>query len=385
MSLGACAARSSTSGCGTVGIIVNPLAGKDIRRLVANASPVSDAAKIGMVRRAVAGAVEGGARRVVIAGDHHHLGRRAIERLDTADAMVEILDEHVIGDRVDTVAAARRLRDEGAGALIVFGGDGTNRDVAAGWPDATLVPVSTGTNNVFPVAWDATSAGTAAALVATGVVTDEPAVRTAKQLRICLSGPSDGEGSATRRRDAAERSDVALVEVALVAGSFVGSRAVWDPDRIVEVVAAIASPASTGLSSIAGRTLPADRWEPAGTHVVLGDGGRRVRLPLSPGSFATVGVRDARRLAPGTTVTLAGPGVIAIDGERSHVLGPGASARVTLCAEGPRVVDVERALHLGALAGCFDAPVARHVPTEPNTSTGPQMPTEPEMEESHVD
>lgn len=358
MSAGAGTTTPRSAATSTVGIIVNPLAGKDIRRLVANASPVSDAAKIGMVRRSVAGAIEGGARRVVIAGDHHHLGRRAVERLDTGSAEIDILDEHVVGGRDDTIAAARRLRDEQAGAVIVFGGDGTNRDVTAGWADVTLVPVSTGTNNVFPIAWDATSAGTAAGLIASGAVPDEGTLRTAKRLDICLTG---------RTRHDDDRTDVALVEVALVAGSFIGTRAVWDPSRITEVVAAIASAASTGLSSIAGRTLPADRWSPVGTHVVLGDGGRRVRLPLSPGSFATVGVREVRHLDPGTTVTLGGPGVIAIDGERSHVLGPDGLAHVTLCESGPRVVDVDRTLHLAALAGHFDAPL------------------DPELEEPHVD
>ena len=48
--------RSTTAGVGTasvaslVGIVVNPLAGKDIRRLVRNASPISDAAKVGIVQ-----------------------------------------------------------------------------------------------------------------------------------------------------------------------------------------------------------------------------------------------------------------------------------------------------------------------------------------------
>ena len=37
-----------------------------------------------------------------------------------------------------------------AGAVVALGGDGTCRDVAIGWPDAPLIAISTGTNNVFP-------------------------------------------------------------------------------------------------------------------------------------------------------------------------------------------------------------------------------------------
>jgi len=44
-----------------VGIVANPLAGKDIRRLTSGATPISDAVKIGAIRRAVVGAIEGGA------------------------------------------------------------------------------------------------------------------------------------------------------------------------------------------------------------------------------------------------------------------------------------------------------------------------------------
>ena len=46
---------------GVVGLVANPMAGKDIRRLVSAASPVSDMAKIGIIRRALIGAFEGGA------------------------------------------------------------------------------------------------------------------------------------------------------------------------------------------------------------------------------------------------------------------------------------------------------------------------------------
>ncbi|CAN5597819.1 NAD(+)/NADH kinase [soil metagenome] len=332
----------------TVGVIVNPLAGKDIRRLVANASPVSDAAKIGSVRRAVSGAIDAGATRLLIAGDHHHLGRRAVEDLERAGCTVEIVDDHVRGGRDDTVAVAGRFAKQDVGAVVVFGGDGTHRDVASGWPAAPMVAVSTGTNNVFPVFWDATSAGAAAAFVAAQAVDFDHAARTAKLVSVRIIG--------------AERvvDDVALVDVALVSGSFIGSRAVWDPTSIISVVAAIASPASTGLASIAGRAHPVGRWEPHGAVVSLGPGGRRLRIPLAPGSFVTVEVAASRTLPFDETVVFDGPGVITLDGERSHVLARGERAEVRLGPHGPSFIDVDSTLSLAAAAGCFDvAPTSR--------------------------
>jgi hypothetical protein len=329
----------------TVGVILNPIAGKDIRRLVTNASPVSDAAKVGMARRAVAGAAEGGADHVVLSDDPHRLGRRAIADLELPGTALGVLDEPVTGDRLDTVAAAARLAKDEVGAIVVFGGDGTHRDVVAGWADAPMVAVSTGTNNAFPSAWDATSAGTAAGLVASGRVDLDECSRRAKRISVHV------------RTARGQVDDVALVDVALVDGAFVGSRAVWDPSRIRTVVAAVAAPASSGLSSIAGRARPVDRWTGGGVVVQLGPGGRRLRLPIAPGSFATLDVASARDVAIGDPVELAGPGVITIDGERSHVLHAGDRATVTVHADGPHVIDVDDALRLAVERRCFDDPL----------------------------
>ncbi|NDE79383.1 MAG: ATP-NAD kinase, partial [Actinobacteria bacterium] len=142
----------------TVGIIVNPNAGKDIRRLVTPATHTSDVTKVGIVRRAIVAAAEAGATRILLMPDRHRLAERAAEGLglDGVDGRcaVEIVDEPLSGSRFDTIAAARRFWKEQAGAVIALGGDGTSRDVALGWPDAPLIAISTGTNNVYPSAID---------------------------------------------------------------------------------------------------------------------------------------------------------------------------------------------------------------------------------------
>jgi predicted polyphosphate/ATP-dependent NAD kinase len=323
----------------TVGIIVNPIAGKDIRRLVTAASHTSDSAKIGIVRRTVAAAAEAGAERILLADDPHHLAHRAVDGLD---APVFVIDEPLSGSRFDTVAAATRMWKEQVGALVVLGGDGTCRDVATGWPDAPLIAVSTGTNNVYPSSIDATSAGTAAAFVAIGAIAAADVSRRSKRVTTRVITDDD------------VIDDLALVDLALIETTFVGSRAVMDPHTVRTVIASVATPMSTGLSSIAGRVHPIGRFEPGGVMVTLGPGGRAVRVPLSPGTFTTVSVASVTPLAEGQRVSVHGPGVLAFDGERDRRIGANVTVTASVDTSGPYLIDVERTLHLAAAAHLFE-------------------------------
>lgn len=334
----------------TVGVIVNPVAGKDIRRLVTAASHTSDSAKIGIVRRVAAAAVEEGATRVVLSADAHNLSARAIEGLSLpAGTTVEVLDEPVSGSRADTVAIARRMWKEQVDVLVVLGGDGTCRDVAIGWPDARLIAVSTGTNNVFPRSIDATSAGCAAGLIASGRVDGSTMTNRSKRVSLHVETESGDV-----------QDDLALVDAALIETTFVGSRAVLDPRGVSCVVAAFATPASTGLSAIAGRVHPVDRFEPAGVAVLLAPGGRKARVPLSPGTFTTVEIAEVRPLALGETIELVGPGVLAVDGERDRRLGSGTRVTAAVDLAGPLLVDVDLVLRAAAALHLFEEP--HHAP-----------------------
>jgi hypothetical protein len=341
----------SGSAPATVGVIVNPIAGKDIRRLSSGASHTPDTTKMGIVRRVVAAAAESGAQRLLLADDPHRLARRAIERLPLPDGVaVELLSDHVTGSRVDTITAARTLGERGAGAVIVLGGDGTCRDVATGWPDAPLIAISTGTNNVYPAPLDGTSAGVAAGLVASGRVPVDRVAQPSKRITVHIDGP-DGVTAA---------DDIALVDLALIDARFVGARAVKDSASILSVVAAIGDPASTGLSSIAGRTHPVARDMRGGVAIDLAPEGvapvRRVRVPLIPGSFDTIPIADVRPIDDGEAVVWHGPGVLAFDGERDLPIAADSTVTVTVSRTGPRLVDVLRAITIAANAELFDAP-----------------------------
>lgn len=319
-----------------VGIIANPAAGKDIRRLVSAASPVSDMAKIGIVRRAAIGAIEGGATRLVLADDRHALTRRALREVPGAD--FDVLDLPLLSTSADSQRAAARMAELEVDVLIVLGGDGTHRDVAKGWRQAPMVALSTGTNNVFPRAMEATTAGYAAGAVAAGRVALDDVADQALVIDVVVD-PGDG---------ADPIDDLGLVDVALTAGTFTGSRAVWDVSLLQEVVTVIAEPDAVGLSAIAASVAPSGRFDPGGTHVRLAGeadrGARCVRCAIAPGGFADIAVAEHRPLAPGDEVTMVGPGVLSFDGERDVVLGPGATARLCIATDGPRVIDVARAM-----------------------------------------
>lgn len=325
---------------GTVGVIANPAAGKDIRRLVAHASPTSDAAKMGVVRRAVAGAIDSGASRILVAPDRHNLSTRAVADFDTSLARIEIIEEPTIGHPSDTISMATHMRHENVDALIVLGGDGTHRDVAKGWLDAPMVAISTGTNNVFPRQIDATLAGVAAGLVASGIVALSDVSYQAKVAHVTFSdGGTD---------------DLALVDLVLMHGNFTGSRAVWEPSQLQVVIACIAEPATIGLSAIAALLMPVDRRSPRGVYVLLG-GPESVRVPIAPGSFADVPYWSVDEVEIGQPTELRGPGVLSFDGERDRVLATGTTATVRMLADGPRVIDVEATIAAAVAAKHFQS------------------------------
>ena len=330
----------------TVGIIVNPHAGKDIRRLISAAGQTSDAAKISILRRVAAGAIEQGVHRLLMSTDTHHLAERAVEWLG---GPIEFIDSPLTGSHLDTVAAASAMWKQGADVVVVLGGDGTCRDVATGWPEVPLIAISTGTNNVFPSNIDGTTAGVAAALVANRAVNLDLVCRPAKRIAVEIDDPA--------RSTIVHES--ALVEAALVNTAFVGARAVSDPGSIRWVVACIANPASTGLASIAGRVHPIARDEAGGVLIRLGPGARRVRVPLAPGTFSTLSVQSVEPLSLSVPVALPGGGVLALDGERTVPVSAAARITVSIGRAGPRMIDVDATLAIAARDRQFDlAPAA---------------------------
>jgi hypothetical protein len=322
---------------GPIGIIANPASGKDIRRLVAHASVFDNQEKRNIVRRAVFGAVAVGSEDFFYMPDRHAIVEMAIDGLAAA-ATFTAVETPETSSTLDTVRAAARMRDAGCAVVITLGGDGTNRAVARGWQDAPLVAISSGTNNVFPRMIEATVAGAAAALVATGRLPLEDAARRSKLVHVQIED---------------EPGDIALIDAVLLDEPFVGSRAVWDARRLRTMVLARAEPGVVGLSSVGGLLQPVGEGDEGGLAVVCGEGGMAVSAPIAPGLYADVPVAGLRRLAADEVFEMRGPGVLAFDGERERRLKPGQLARLAVCRDGPWAIDVAMAMRQASCRGLF--------------------------------
>src|SRR5690242_13594615 len=170
----------------TVGIIANPASGKDIRRLVAHGSVFDNDEKVSIVRRALLGLESVGVARVLIMPDSFGIGQKALDGIRPALELVPLAMPLTFRQE-DSRRAAELMAAAGVGCIITLGGDGTNRAVAKGCGDVPLMPVSTGTNNVFPILIEGTVAGMAAGLVARGLA--DAAVRRMPRLDVFHNPP----------------------------------------------------------------------------------------------------------------------------------------------------------------------------------------------------
>ena len=320
----------------TVGIIANPASGKDIRRLVAFGSVFDNQEKVRIVRRVLLGLSALGVERVCYMPDTYGIVPRALDQI-RIPATVFPADFRTRGEQEDSTRAAKIMEDLGAGCIVTLGGDGTNRVVAKGNRSVPVLPISTGTNNVFPVMIEATVAGVAAALVARGLVSRSEATFRSTKIEVLLDG---------------EPVDLALVDAVVCEEDFVGSRAVWDMGKVRQMVLNRADPGSIGFSSIGGLLHPVAPDAPEGLALELGAGGRAVTAPVAPGMVQTVGVASFRVLAIGEEVEVrSAPAVLALDGEREVEVSGRRRVTLRIVKDGPVVVDVRRTMATAARRG----------------------------------
>lgn len=326
-----------------IGIIPNPMSGRDIRRLIAQASVFPNTEKTSMVLRIIRAAGALGVEKVMMSTDKFGIAAgvlREIERLKNAARTqhirwpeIEFLTLDAVTETAqDTTKYTERIAAECAAAVVLLGGDGTMRAAAPALGGTPMLALSTGTNNAFPIMIEATVAGMAAGLIATG---QAPAPsRRSKLLHV-----------AVRRADGRALHEVALVDVCINTLSDIGSRALWKPDTLRELYCTFAEPHAIGLSSIAGQVHPVTRDDHIGVGVTLSDDGDTVLAPLAPGLLEPVRVGHCYPLTPDIAYLVTpGSGTIALDGEREIEFGPNDHVTVTLSHDGPLVIDVPATL-----------------------------------------
>lgn len=329
-----------------VAICVNPMSGRDVRRLAARATNMTHEAKRDIVARVAAGADALGATDLYVTREPFRIASAALEHMPLG-ARVHVLDPPIRNSAEDTEASVRAFLDAGCTTLVSLGGDGTNRAIvralgaAAG--DVHLIPLSTGTNNVFPVLAEPTIAGMVAALQARGALTEFPGRRRAKVVHV---GGVGRHGEPVR--------DVGLIDGVLLRNDHVGNLLPFDAARIDRLLLTRAEPDAVGMSPIGGLLEVVDEADDAGLLVEMGPGAR-FRAPLSPGSFQTVEVASVTRVAFDVAVPFAGDGVLALDGDRDHKIPAGRALHLTLRRDGPWILDLASAMRWAVARGIIAA------------------------------
>ena len=310
------------------------MAGRDVRRLAARASMVTHEAKMDCVARIAAGADAMGINEIFIVREPFRIAERALEWM-SLNANVTLLDIELTHDLSDTARAIEAFCHRGVDHVVALGGDGTHRVIVKTAPDIYLVPLSTGTNNVFPLSVEATIAGEVAALGAKGLLPQERLCRRAKVAKLSID---------------TDVTDIGLIDVVRIEEDFVGNYRPFDPLKLREMVLTRAEPDAIGMSPIGGLLEPVGADDDCGLYVEFGDGHRR-RVPLSPGYFRDVHISHTRKLPFGCRCELESSGLIAIDGDRLHRIESGQQISVEINRDGPHVYDVSASMRFAAEHG----------------------------------
>jgi predicted polyphosphate/ATP-dependent NAD kinase len=318
-----------------LGLAVNPMSGRDVRRLAARATNMTHEAKRDIVARVAAGADAMGVTDIYITREPFRIASMALEHMGLS-ARVHVVEHPLANDATDTERSLALFRDMGCSTIVSLGGDGTNRAIVRAAPDIDLIPLSTGTNNVFPVLVEPTVAGMVAGLNAAGRLRGAPDLKSrVKVLHVSLP----------RGRD------VGLIDAVLLRNDHVGNLLPFDAQRIAQIFLSRAEPNSIGMSPIGGLIHPVYAEDDHGLLVSLDAGAEPLWAPVSPGLFQPVPVERVAEVGFDVAVPFRGPGVIALDGDRDHNLRSGEHASVTLRRDGPWVIDIDAAMRWAVAQG----------------------------------
>lgn len=315
----------------SVGIIANPRAGKDIRRLVAHGSVLDTQEKVYIVRRAILGLNGAGVDEVVFLPDPVGIGVKALSGVTEALRLQpRFLEMPVYDEAADSTRAARLMEEQGVSCVIVIGGDGTSRVVAKGSGTMPMIPLSTGTNNAFPRFLESTLAGLAAGYYASRQLSWAEFTVPTKRLNLYRNGAWE---------------DIALVDVAVCDYQFVGARALWEVDRLKELFLTQGQPTNIGMASIGGMVHPTRPQDEGGLYLQLGPGNRTITAAIAPGLVTAVGIQKHEVIRTGQKLPVTFmPSIFALDGEREIVVSAADRWEIGLSWEGPRLLDIEKVM-----------------------------------------
>ncbi|WP_171176015.1 NAD(+)/NADH kinase [Ruegeria sp. HKCCD8929] len=329
-----------------VGIIANPVSARDIRRIVSHAGnlPINDRANI--VLRLLTGLFTAGVRDVLImpenGGIRTQLMRTIKREAKVGEArfpQVSYLDMPVTCTSDDSARAARMMREAQVGAIVVLGGDGTNRVVVSECGNIPVSGVSTGTNNAFPEMREPTITGLAVGLAVTRQIPCAHAFTYNKRLEVKVN----------------DQREIALVDVAVVAERFVGARAIWKTENFRDLFTTFGAPDGIGMSSIVGLLAPLRRDDPEGRRIQLRplEGAHHtINAPIAPGLIEAVGIGGVETILPDQIyMPSVSAGSIALDGEREMTFSEIDEVSIRLQVDAFRTINIPECMAYAARHG----------------------------------
>jgi predicted polyphosphate/ATP-dependent NAD kinase len=330
----------------SIGIIANPVSARDIRRVIANATALQITDRANIVLRILACVKACGVDHVFMmpenGGIRHHV-RRGIDRAENQGLKhfpeLEYLDYKISGTVDDTLKAARLMKERGARAIVVLGGDGTHRAVVTACGDVPIAGVSSGTNNAFPEHREPTITGLAVGLAVTGRVPESEAFLPNKKIVVRVN----------------DQQEIALVDVAVVTERYIGARALWRTDTFRELFVTFADPEVIGMSAIAGLLSFVSRLDPNGLYVRLApedEASIILDAPIAPGYVRGIGIRDYAPMIPNVKYKPSiSDGSIALDGERELSFNRDDDVSIELLQNAFKTVNVSGCMHYAAQHG----------------------------------
>ena len=324
----------------TLGIVVNPMSGRDVRRVAAKASTSNHHEKKLQVTRLILGALDMGVETIYLGNEPFRINEGAIENLPERD-QVQILNYPLTHTAADTITMTNKMWELGCRTFIVLGGDGTSRVVAKNLPDAVILPLSTGTNNVFPIHCEASIAGAAAGLIASRKLLPENHCYRCKQVHITVNRGT---------------KELALVDAILLANNMMGSLLPFSDADIRRVFLARSDPASVGVSPIGGYLKPCGARDDMGVMVTCNtEAAERVRVPLSPGLYGDLGIESCEEMELGQSYVFRESGILAFDGDRLIEVSEDDSVEVSVRRDGPWIIEPSYVLEVAAQHGLFSS------------------------------
>ena len=323
---------------GIIAIAANPASGKDIRRLVSHATNFDNAEKTNIIERIILALDAFGRHDIYFMPERYNFMNRVRQKILDKDKDYTV--NHIMqpypdftNTLEDTTLFAQQMAEKGADVLIVLGGDGTSRAAAKSCGALPLIPISTGTNNVYPDVLEGTLAGIAAAYIASGATLSDACYTISKAIHIAING---------------QEKDIALVDAVVTNEAFAASKALWRINSIKKAIVTQAHPSNIGFSSFIGSQIIILPRDPLGAVADIDTVNPNAKVALAAGVITTCRIDNLTPLSLGQPYSFIPDynGMIALDGERELPFSAGDQLTFTITLDGPKKIEVYQTIEL---------------------------------------